>query len=104
MLRVTILEGPGAITIKLDGRLAGAWAAEVDRTWLGLAARCDSKTISLDLCDMTYADAAGIRSLRAIYAASGAAFVTNTPLSKDFAADAMRPAEIDSPDLEKKES
>jgi hypothetical protein len=95
MLRVSVRQDLGAITIKLEGRLAGPWAAEVDRTWVGLAAQVGSRSVSLDLCDMTYADAGGVQSLRAIYEASGARLVTNTPLSEDFAADAMRPGEKD---------
>jgi hypothetical protein len=42
---------------------------------------------------VTYVDTDGRHLLREIYQQSGAAFVFNTPLSKHFAADAVRAGE-----------
>jgi hypothetical protein len=88
MLKITVLEKPKAVTIKLDGRLGGPWATELDRTWQDLASSCASRKVSIDLRDMTYADSEGKRLLREIHQMSGATFVTNSPLSRYFAAQA----------------
>ena len=93
MLKITVQEEPEAVAIKLDGRLAGPWTAELDRTWKALAVSLGSRKLALDLCDMTYADTGGRQLLREIYESSGAAFVTKTPLSKYFATEAMSAGE-----------
>jgi hypothetical protein len=90
MLKITVLEDPEIIAIKLEGRLGGPWATELDRTWRGLCPSLGTKRVSVDLCGMTWADQDGKRLLHEIYEKSGAAFVANTPLSKYFAAEAMR--------------
>lgn len=89
MLKITVLETPETVTIKLEGRLGGPWVTELDRTWRVLASSLDSKGVCIDLCDMTWADADGKHLLREIYEKSRAAFVSNTPLSRYFAAEAM---------------
>jgi hypothetical protein len=89
MLKITVLETPETVTIKVEGRLGGPWVTELDRTWRGLAISLDSREISVDVHEMTWADGDGKRLLREIYEKSGAAFVGNTPLSKYFAAEAM---------------
>jgi hypothetical protein len=89
MLKITVLERPEIVAIKLEGRLGGPWTTELDRTWKTLASSLGSRRLSLDLCDMTYADIEGQRLLRKIFECSEAAFVTSTPLSKHFAAEAM---------------
>lgn len=90
MLKISVLEESEAITIKLDGRLGGPWTAELDRTWKALSSSLGSRKLSVDLCDMTYAEKDGRLLLREIYEKSGAVFVTNNPLSNHFAAEAMR--------------
>jgi hypothetical protein len=90
MLKITVLEESAAVVIKLEGRLGGAWTTELARTWKTLAPSLNSRKCSLDLCDVTYVDRDGRHLLREIYEQSGASFVSNTPLSKQFAADATR--------------
>ena len=89
MLRITIREDSEVIAIKLDGRLGGPWASELDRTWKILASSLGSRKVSLDLCNMTYADADGRKLLREIHEGSGASFIANNPLSEHFAKEAM---------------
>ncbi len=93
MLKITVLEKPEAVAIKLEGRLGGPWTIELARTWKALAPSLNSRRCSLDLCDVTYVDTGGRHLLREIYEESRAAFISNTPLSEHFAADAMRAAE-----------
>ncbi len=90
MLKITVLEEPEVVAIKLEGRLGGPWTTELARTWKTLVTSLDSRKCSLDLCDVTYVDADGRQLLREIYEQSGAAFVSNTPLSDYFAEEAMR--------------
>jgi hypothetical protein len=89
MLKITVLEEPDVVAIKLDGRLGGPWTTELDRTWKTLTPSLGPRKLSLDLCDMTYADSEGQQLLRKIFERGNATFVANTPLSKHFAAEAM---------------
>jgi len=93
MLKITVLEKPKAVSIKLEGRLGGPWTTELDRTWKSLTSHLGPRKVSLDLCDMTYADFNGKQLLREIHEESGALFVADNPLSKHFAAEAMSAGE-----------
>ncbi len=93
MLKISVLEGPKVVAIKLEGRLGGPWATELARTWKSLLPSLNSRKCSLDLCDVTYVDTDGRQLLREIYAQSGATFVSNTPLSEHFAIEAMNAGE-----------
>ena len=68
--------------MRLEGRVAGPWASELDRVWVDTAPRIATRKLIIDLHNVTYADAAGKDVLRAIYAQTHAAFVTNTPWAK----------------------
>ena len=85
MLRITVDENPDAMIIKLEGRLAGPWAAELDRLWEETAPSLAERKLSLDLRETTFADAGGIRILRAIYSQTGAAILTGTPWTQYLA-------------------
>ncbi len=98
MLKITVLDRPEAVSIKLEGRLGGPWATELARTWNSLFPSLNSRKCSLDLCDVTWVDTDGRHLLREIYEQSGAAFVFNTPMSKHFAAEAMRSGEQENED------
>jgi anti-anti-sigma regulatory factor len=53
-------------TIKVEGRLAGAWAHELSR--VTTAALAEGYGLSLDLADVTFVDATGVRLLRSLRA------------------------------------
>ena len=78
-LRITIQETTEALEMKLEGRVAGPWASELDRVWVDTAPRVAAKKLIIDLHNVTYADAAGKNVLKTIYAQTHAEFVTNTP-------------------------
>ena len=67
MLRISIEETVEALEMKLEGRIAGPWAAELGRVWLETAPRLASRKLILDLSSVTYADAGGTRLLSEIY-------------------------------------
>jgi hypothetical protein len=71
--------------MRLEGRVAGPWASELDRVWLETAPRLASKKLIIDLLNVTYADATGKRVLSTIYAQTQATFITNTPWAQFLA-------------------
>ena len=90
MLRITVQEGPRAVTIKLEGRVVGPWVGEFDRTWRSLQPSWGSKKFNLDLRDVSFVDSEGQHLMHEIYERTGAAFLTNSPLTTYFAEEAMR--------------
>jgi anti-anti-sigma regulatory factor len=91
MLKITVHEDQRMHTIKLDGRIGGPWVEELERTSAALAASLGSKKLLLDLRDVTFADGNGRKLLREIYQETHAAFLTDSPLTKYFADEAMQP-------------
>lgn len=93
MLRISLEEKSDAIVLKLEGRVAGPWAAELGRLWNEKAPDLARKKISLDLRQVTFADADGMRILKAVYSETGAAFLTSTPwtqyLAEEVASDSQ---------------
>ena len=85
MLRITIEEETDAVVLKLEGRLAGPWVAELGHLWEEKASRVAQKKLSLDLRATTYADADGIRILKAIYLQTGAKILSGTPWTQYLA-------------------
>ena len=71
--------------MRLEGRVAGPWASELDRVWLETAPRLASKKLIIDLHNVTYADATGKQVLSTIYAQTRATFITNTPWAQFLA-------------------
>jgi len=59
MLRITTQVDTGTTTLKLDGRLAGPWVAELERCWRGALDTLGGRLLRLDLTGVTYIDAAG---------------------------------------------
>ena len=85
MLRITTQEDEQAIAITLEGRIAGPWVDEISRAWLETAPRLNSRKLSLDLRNVTYADALGKQALRHIHAQSGAKLIVSTPWTQYLA-------------------
>lgn len=73
------------MVIKLEGRIAGPWAAELDRLWEETKPTLNARKLALDLRDTTFADAGGIRMLRAIFSQTQAAILTSTPWTQYLA-------------------
>lgn len=90
MLRITIHEGVKAQTIQLEGKIAGPWVEEFNRTWHSLAPSLGSKQLHLDLRSVAFVDAKGRQLLREIYQKTNACFLADSPLTRYFADDAMQ--------------
>ncbi len=71
--------------MRLDGRVAGPWANELNRVWVETAPRMTSKKLVIDLHNVTYADATGKEVLRAICDQTHAVLIANTPWTQFLA-------------------
>ncbi len=89
-LRITINQSQQGAVIKLEGRIAGPWVAELSRTWTEHAPELAAKKLSLDLRDITYSDAKGTQALRDIYSQTGAELVAGNPWTHFLAEEVMR--------------
>jgi hypothetical protein len=92
-LRITIQENPRALTMKLEGRIAGPWVSEVSQAWHSLAPSLGMRKLSLDLSGVTYVNPDGVQLLKEIYETTHAEFLADSPLTKYFAEEAMQRAE-----------
>ena len=88
-LRITFQNSAETVEMKLEGRVAGPWAGELNRVWVEAAPQLAQKKLIVDLHNVTYADAAGKQALRAIYDQTHAEFIANTPWTQ-FLADEVR--------------
>lgn len=83
-MKLSVQNGAGRLTIKLEGRVIGEWTAELQRTWDDLKSSLGPRQVYLDLCDVIYLDENGKRILHEIFAATGAEFLADSPLTKQF--------------------
>ena len=93
VLKITVQDNDKAIEITLDGRIAGPWVAELKRVWVETAPQLGTRTLSIDLRNVTYADAAGKEVLREIYAQTHAKLVANSPWAQYLAEEIMHTQE-----------
>ena len=84
-LMITIQNGHDDVGITLEGRVAGPWVAELSRVWVETAAQLGKKTLSINLNNVTYADAAGKQVLRDIYTLTHARLIANSPWTQYLA-------------------
>ena len=75
------------MVLRLEGRVAGPWAEELNRVWVETAPQLASRKLTIDLHNVTYADAKGKSILRAIYAQTNAVLVASTPWTQFLAAE-----------------
>ncbi|KAA6456627.1 hypothetical protein DYQ86_24485 [Acidobacteria bacterium AB60] len=86
MLKITIRETDEGQTISLEGRVVGAWAAELKRVWTAKAAELAGQGVSLDMREVTYMDEDGKQVLRQIENESGAQLIATTPWTRQLVA------------------
>ena len=89
-MRITVQHSPNAVTMKLEGRVAGPWAGEFGRAWHDLAPSLGYKKLFLDLCGVTFVDENGRKLLAEIYGETKAEILADSPLTKYFAEEAKR--------------
>lgn len=84
-LKITIQNGDREIGMTLEGRVAGPWAAELNRIWIETAPQLGTKTLSINLQNVMYADERGKQVLRDIYAQTHAKLVASSPWAQYLA-------------------
>jgi hypothetical protein len=68
MLRITVHDGPEALTFQLEGKLIGAWAQELERSWnTRVSLREHGKALIVDLTETLYIDEEGKRILTTLF-------------------------------------
>lgn len=67
MLKITIHNSTNAATLNLEGRLAGPWVEELERTWRAVKDDSPEKPVIVDLCEVTFVDAEGRKLLSSMY-------------------------------------
>jgi hypothetical protein len=81
MLRIHIEEQCNVVTIRLEGRLAGPWVAELDRCWQSTLAQPLEKALVVALDAVTFVDPPG-ESLLVEMHKGGARLVGRGPQSR----------------------
>jgi anti-anti-sigma regulatory factor len=98
MMRVTIHESPGGLTLKLEGKLAGPWAHEAQACWQRTLASHPEPSLCIDLSGVTMIDQAGKSFLAAAHA-QGTRFVASGCLMRAIIAEMANakkdPADVD---------
>jgi anti-anti-sigma regulatory factor len=90
MLRITHHGDAAKQTIQLEGKIAGPWVEEFRTIWNSLAASLDSRQLYVDLRGVAFVDAKGRQLLREIYQKAKASFVSDSPLTRYYAEEAMQ--------------
>jgi hypothetical protein len=85
VLRISIKDDTPVATLKIEGKLVGAWAMELGKTWQDLLASAKQKPLRLDIRGVTFADQKGTDILREIVRATGAEVLSDSPLTQYFA-------------------
>ncbi len=82
MLKIAIQETTAHLTLKLDGRLAGLWVAELERVWEAEILHQGRRLDVLDIRDLTFANTEGALLLKRIYKETKAAILASTPWTR----------------------
>ena len=90
-LTITVHEQDSSIEIILEGRLVGPWVAELSKAWRETVPRLGSRTVSLNLRDLTYSNEDGKQVLREIVAQTSAEILASNPLTKHLAQEISNP-------------
>jgi hypothetical protein len=89
MLRITVENKSKTATLKLEGKLAGPWIGELERTWAQVTANTSGDRVLLDLCDVTFIAAEGKQQLKKM-SDLGAQFKTSGCMSRSIVEEITR--------------
>ncbi|HZD49327.1 MAG TPA: hypothetical protein VE178_11335 [Silvibacterium sp.] len=90
MLRISIENNADVATLKLEGKVVGPWATELNRVWSNLKPSLGVKKLCVDLCGVTFVDRSGAKTLQKIFRLTDAKVLADTPFTRYFAAETMR--------------
>jgi ABC-type transporter Mla MlaB component len=71
MLRITAEKKTGKASLTVEGKLAGPWVTALEQSWSDLRSGAKGETLSVNLCGVSFIDAAGKALLREIYRQGG---------------------------------
>jgi len=91
MLRITVHTETDSTTIQLEGRLAGPWVEELERSWASTVSGRNKRPLRIDLSAVTYVDAAGKDLLKRLYR-EGTGLVASGCLTSCIVEEITRPA------------
>lgn len=83
-------DGVGVLTLKIEGKVVGDWASELERVWASLLPSLGRKKLFVDICGILYLDDKGKRILREIVEAANAEVLADSPLTRQFANEAIQ--------------
>jgi len=86
MLRITVQDGPEALTFLVEGKLVGQWANELERSWRDAAYIRGHRALIVDLTETLFIDGEGRRILAKLFR-EGAFFRTAGPLTDSIVAE-----------------
>jgi hypothetical protein len=85
MMKISMDDDAMVTTLRIEGRVVGPWAMELERTWHDLWTSRGPKRLQLDIRGVTFADQKGTQILREIVKVTGADIVADSPLTQYFA-------------------
>jgi ABC-type transporter Mla MlaB component len=86
MLRITVHDNPQALTLQLEGRLAGPWLRELEDCWMSILNQQRKPILRVDLTEVTFIDDAG-KACLAVMHHQGADLVAADCLTRDIVAE-----------------
>lgn len=86
MLRITAIDKPRVLTLRLEGRLEGPWVGELEQSWRSLWEAVSLPKVCIDLTGLTYVDAAGKARLAEMHK-RGAQFIASDCVTKAIVVD-----------------
>ena len=84
-MRISTQENPKGLILKIEGRVIGEWAAELERFWDLFHPLIGSKQLWLDICGVLFLDHRAKQILQEICAATKAEILADSPLTRQFA-------------------
>ena len=76
MLRITTQDNPRILTLRVEGRLIGPWAVELEKCWRSMLASASGAMVRVDLNGVTFVDATGKAVIAAMHE-RGAQLIAN---------------------------
>ncbi|HEV2495960.1 MAG TPA: hypothetical protein VG204_23255 [Terriglobia bacterium] len=67
MLKITTERDSGGVRFKLEGKLAGPWVDELERSWYAASEAAEGGRILVDLAEVTFIDVEGKKLLSWMY-------------------------------------
>src|SRR5450432_4302830 len=100
MLRITIEQKTEKVSLTIEGKLAGPWVAALEQSWGDLRRDSAGQSLSVNLCGVSFIDAAGKALLKAIHNEGGklvAEGCLNQAIVREIATQDLRAADEHAP-------